>query len=78
MSIEIDREQTETYWEKRRLNESIEHELLTKLETGQECMPDIISCPVASCRCPLIVSFLVDRVELVCSSCGFHQTLTRE
>ena len=77
MSIEIDRERTETYWEKRRLNENVEHDLLAKLEAGQESMPDVISCPVASCRCPLTVNFLADRIELACSNCGFRQTVKR-
>ncbi|MFH2063496.1 MAG: hypothetical protein ABIJ46_05110 [bacterium] len=76
MSIEMDRERTETYWEKRRLSERMIGDLRRRLESGQDFMPDVVSCPVASCRCPLTVSFRPDRVELACSGCGFRQTVS--
>lgn len=75
MNPEYNRERKESYFEKRRLNESMAHDLLQALETGRDSMPDIVSCPVSSCRNPLNVRFLDDHVEVVCPNCGFRNEL---
>ncbi len=77
MNPEHDRERKESYFERRRLSESMERDLLRALEIGRDSMPDIISCPAASCRNPLQVRFLEDRVELICPNCEFRQTVKR-
>lgn len=77
MNPEYDRERKESYFEKRRLSENMERDLLRALEIGRDSVPDTISCPNKSCRSPLQVRFLEDRVELACPNCEFRQILKR-
>ncbi|MBU0624937.1 hypothetical protein KKF05_01195 [Patescibacteria group bacterium] len=72
------RERSELYWEKRRLSENIIQKIVERFETGQDTMPDLITCPIQSCRYPLRVEFLTDRIELSCTNCEFRQTIKKE
>ncbi|MFH1046859.1 MAG: hypothetical protein V1738_01025 [Patescibacteria group bacterium] len=77
MNPETNRENKELYWEKRRLSERIEHDLLGRLESGKETMPDMITCPNESCRYPLTVKFFADWVELSCQNCEYRQIIRK-
>lgn len=72
------REKIELYREKHIFSDKIEKELLRKLDAGQETFPDMITCPVQSCRNPIKVEVKVEMIELSCTNCGWNRLIKKQ
>ena len=71
------REDKESYFEHNHFSEHIESTLKKILKNGAEVYPDIVTCPIASCRNPVKIEIRSDEVELVCPNCGWHKIVRK-
>jgi hypothetical protein len=72
------RENIELYREKNIFSDKVEKELLRKLNMGQETFPNMVTCPVQSCRNPIKVDVKEDMIELTCTNCGWSRLLHKQ
>lgn len=69
------KEERESIFEAKKFSREYEKKLLDVLDSGNERFPDIIQCPVDSCRNPLTVHVHSDMIHVVCTNCGWEQVI---
>lgn len=69
------RETSELYFEKNRLSEKIQERLLAHFAKGQETYPDLIICPISTCRHPMGIHAEQEEIILLCPHCGYSNKI---